>query len=219
MVSIRKSGMIGAARDAVAVRIDAAPVVLAVPGDVAALRGELAECAALSWRLGSVGVSKGSPWASDGPWSLMRREAWAGDYDARGGDLDADDAPAPAAEGLTVEALARLERCAGWLVLLEKRPRHTKGLTARVSDGQIVAAVARADALGSGAADGAGRTDWVRAARACGLTRGCAERLRHRHGRALAWLLGRIGGRGGVAPVPRGAGLSASAAQGFDYRA
>lgn len=184
--------MVGAAGGAVAVRIDAAPVVLELPGTVAQLRAELAECAALSWRLGSVGVAKRSPWASDGPWALMRREARAGDYDARGGDLDGDDAPPPGRDGLTVEQLARLERCGGWLVLLEGRPRWAKGFTVHVSDGQIVAAVARADALGSGAADAAGRTDWARVARACGVTVGCAARLRHRHGRALQWLLVRL---------------------------
>jgi hypothetical protein len=182
---VRRSGSA-----ATAVRVDAAPVVLAVVCGAGAVREELAECVLLSWRLPVRGDGARSAWASDGPWQAMVRSARAGDYDARGGDMDgADDAGDASHGALTVEQLARIDRAAGWMASLADRPAWQRGLTMRVNDGALVAAVARHDAMNGGG----GRTDWAAVAGALNLPAGRGDRLRMRHARALHWLAARVG--------------------------
>lgn len=176
MVSVRRSG--GAA---VAVRIDAAPIELSPVFGRAAVEEEMVACVGLSWRMRDVGGGRPSPYAADGPWHLMVRERNAGDYDARGGDMD--DAPAPRAP-IGLEDVARVERAAGWLAMLEARPRRA-GLTSMVTDGAIVAAVLRQKAA-SGS-----RVDWARVLRAVGLARGKGA-LPDRYARAMTWLSERV---------------------------
>lgn len=188
----------------VAVRADVVPVVLVPPASVDDLRAGLVEAVLASWRLsgGNPGprASAGGGWASDGPWGQMLRAAALGDYDARGGDAGGglDDLPAPAVPATDVD-LAVIERAQGWALLLAQRPRWTKGRSARVSDGEIVAAVARQLAAGAGAG---GRVDWRRVARALGFdvagAVAVADVLRARHGRAVTWLFVQVGGRGSV---------------------
>ena len=176
MVSVRRSG--GAA---VAVRIDAAPVVLEPVRGRAAIEEEMVACVGLSWRLRDVGGGGASPYAADGPWHLMVRERNAGDYDARGGDMD--DAPAPRVP-VGLEDVARIERGSAWLAMLDARPRRA-GLTSSVSDGAIVAAVLRQKAVGGS------RVDWSRVLRSVGLARGKGA-LSDRYARAMDWLAGRV---------------------------
>lgn len=209
MVSIRRSGMAS-----VAVRVDAVPVRLDAVTSVAGLRVALVEAVLASWRLaGSVGpagdASARGGWASDGPWGQMLRAAVHGDYDARGGDGGGggiDELPAPALPSTEAD-LALIARAEGWALLLAARPGWTRGRSARVSDGAIVAAVARQMAAGAGVG---ARVDWGRVARALGFAVGDADAvadvLRARHGRALAWLWVRVVERGGVGGV-RAAGV------------
>lgn len=175
MVSIRRSGSA-----AVAVRIDAAPVVLDVPRGRDALEAQMVEAVRLSWRLRDPDAH-GSPFASDGPWDQIVRDLNAGDYDARGGDMD--DAPAPR-EGLDVVDLAAIEQAGGWLRLLLARPTR-KGQTAGVSDGAIVAAVLRQKASGRS------QVKWSLVLRAVRLPRGQGA-LADRYARAMEWLAGAV---------------------------
>lgn len=176
MVSVRRSELAATrAHAAVAVRSDTAPILLDVPVDRASIEEEMVECVCLTWRLPGDGPV--SAFAADGPWHLMVRDAYAGDYDARGGDLD--DAPAPRVP-LTQRDHVRMERAAGWLGRLEARPGR-RGQTSAASDGAIVAAVLRQKAAGLS------QIDWARVLRAVGLTRG-KEGARKRYDRALAWL-------------------------------
>lgn len=171
MVSIRRSG--GAA---VAIRIDAVPVELAVPVGREALEVQMVEAVRLSWKLRDPDAS-GSPFASDGPWHLMLRDAKVGDYDERGGDME--DVPAPR---LTLDAvdLAHIEQAGGWLQLLIDRPTR-KGMTSEASDGAIVAAVLRQKAAGRS------QVNWSLVLKACRLTRGKGA-LADRYARAMEWL-------------------------------
>ncbi|MFN7028405.1 MAG: hypothetical protein ACK4PC_03470 [Sphingopyxis sp.] len=175
MVSIRRSGLA-----AVAVRVGTAPLVLDVPAERAALEAQMVEAVRLSWRLRDP-VGRGSPFASDGPWHLMQRDMRAGDYDARGGDME--EAPAPREE-LDAVDLAQIDAAAGWLQMLLDRPARA-GQTSAASDGAIVAAVLRQKA--------AGRTqvDWSAVLRVTGLARGKGA-LRFRYERAMAWLAARV---------------------------
>ncbi|NIJ37905.1 hypothetical protein FHR22_002608 [Sphingopyxis panaciterrae] len=175
MVSIRRSGMA-----ALAVRIDAAPVALDVPRGREALEAAMAEAVRLSWLL--TDRTGSSPFASDGPWHLMTRDLRAGDYDARGGDMD--DAPAPR-ETLGVVDMALIERLGGWLTLLARRHRRGSERAGAVSDGAVVAAVMRQYATGRS------QVDWGRVMKAVGLDRGKGA-LRHRYDRAMDWLAAEV---------------------------
>ena len=163
-----------------AVRIDAAPVALAVPVGRAAVEAQMVEAVRLSWQLRDPDAS-GSPFASDGPWHLMLRDARVGDYDDRGGDMD--DAPAPRVP-LDVVDLAQIEQGGRWLQMLIERPTR-KGMTSAASDGAIVAAVLRQKAAGRS------QVDWARVIKAVGLTRGQGA-LRFRYDRAMEWLADRL---------------------------
>ncbi|WP_411340324.1 hypothetical protein V6U71_21545 [Sphingopyxis sp. J-6] len=181
MVSVRRSGMA-----ALAVRIDAAPVALDVPHGREALEAAMAEAVRLSWMLSDRTGS--SPFASDGPWHLMTRDARAGDYDARGGDMD--DAPAPR-DTLSVVDMALIERLGGWLSLLARRPRRGRERADAVSDGAIVAAVMRQYATGRS------QVDWGRVLKAVGLDRGKGA-VEKQYGRAMDWLSAEVAkGRSG----------------------
>lgn len=177
MVSIRRSG--GAA---VAVRIDAAPVELAIPDSRESLEEQMIEAVRLSWKLRDP-VGGKSPYASDGPWDQMLRDLRAGDYDARGGDMD--DAPAPSLRLGTVE-MAQIEQAGQWMRMLAARPTR-RGQTAGVSDGAIVAAVLRQKAAGYS------QVNWAHVLRAVGLTRG-QDGLAYRYRRAITWLAERVTG-------------------------
>ncbi len=172
MVSIRRSGMAS-----VAPRIDAVPVVLEVPVGREALEAAMVAAVRTSWRMPVAGFG-GSPFASDGPWHLMTREAGTGDYDARGGDMD--DAPAPRVP-LSAEDHAAAERLGQWLKLLDTRPRRRRERAEHVADGAIVAAAMRQKAAGRS------QVDWNRVLRVLGLRRG-AGMLRQRFDRAMDWL-------------------------------
>lgn len=172
MVSVRTG------RESVAVvRVAAEPVVLAVPVGRAALEEAMTAAVRASWRMPVAGFG-GSPFASDGPWYLMTREAGTGDYDARGGDMD--DAPAPRMP-LSAEDLATVERLGEWLKLLDTRPRRRRERAEHVADGAIVAAAMRQKAAGRS------QVDWSRVLKAVGLARG-AGMVRQRFDRAMDWL-------------------------------
>lgn len=179
MVSIRRSG--GAA---VSVRIDAVPVVLSAPVGRAALEDEMAEAVRLSWLL--VDRTGSSPFAADGPWHLMTRDARAGDYDARGGDMD--DAPAPR-DTLDVTDMAMIERLGGWLSMLARRPRRGQAKVGDVADGAIVAAVMRQRAAGRS------QVDWGRVSKAVGRERGKGA-VEKQYDRAMDWLAGQVSAKG-----------------------
>lgn len=53
------------------------------------------------------------PFASDGPWHLIQRSGHLGDYDARGGDLDAEVEPRPLP--LTRAEVEQRDRVTAWL--------------------------------------------------------------------------------------------------------
>lgn len=175
MVSVRRSGMA-----AVAVRIDDAAVELAVPASRAALEAAMVEAVRLSWQLRDPDAA-GSPFASDGPWHLMVRDARVGDYDDRGGDMA--DVAAPRV-GLGAVEMALIEQAGGWLQLLIVRPTRA-GQTSAASDGAIVAAVLRQKAAGRS------QVDWARVLKVVGLVRGKGA-LRDRYDRAMEWLAGRV---------------------------
>lgn len=174
MVSIRRSG-----GGAVAVRIDAVPVMLAAPSSRVELEAEMVDAVRLSWKLPGDGPVR--QFAPDGPWHLMTRDGHAGDYDARGGDMD--DAPPPR-EPLSQEDMVRIERTQRWLALLIARPVR-RGQTSGASDGAIVAAVLRQKATGRS------QVDWARVLRAVRLARGKGA-LADRYSRAMDWLAAKV---------------------------
>lgn len=177
MVSIRRSGAA-----AVAVRIDAAPVELVIPDSRESLEEQMIEAVRLSWKLRDP-VGRTSPYASDGPWDQMLRDLRAGDYDARGGDMD--DAPPPQLRLGTVE-MAQIEQAGQWMRMLADRPTR-RGQTAGASDGAIVAAVLRQKAAGYS------QVNWAHVMRAVGLSRG-RDGLAYRYRRAMTWLAERVTG-------------------------
>lgn len=181
MVSVRRSEVAATrAGAAVMVRVSDAPVALAPLFGRDAIEAEMIECVALTWRLRARGEFA-PPFASDGPWHLMVRDRNVGDYDARGGDLD--DAPPPRVP-LTREDMARIDRAARWLAMLEGRPTR-KGQTSAASDGMIVAAVLRQKAGGQS------QVDWGGVLWSCGLRLGRGG-LRMRYDRAMTWLADRV---------------------------
>ena len=184
MVSIRRSGMMGAGGAAIAARVEALPVVLDVPRDEAALVEALVEAVRLSWAcMGRVGPSAGGSVARDIPAHLIDRSERVGDYDARGGDLD--DLPAPVVPAGFVEH-AKVERLGRWLVWLDARPVRARERGGDVADGRLVAVIVRQ------LAGGRERIDWDRVLRDLHLARGKGMvQLRWR--RAVAWLVGEIG--------------------------
>lgn len=175
MVVIRRSGMAAAA-----VRIDMAPVELAVPDGRESLEEQMVEAVRLSWKLRDP-VGGSSPYASDGPWDQMLRDLRAGDYDARGGDME--DAPAPSTRLGAVD-LAQIEQAGRWMRVLADRPTRS-GQSAGVSDGAIVAAVLRQKAAGQS------QVNWGRVLRAVGLSRG-KDGIAFRYRRAMEWLAERV---------------------------
>lgn len=78
------------------------------------VRDVLVETAGLWAR--SPGVGR-SPFATDGPWALMLREAAAGDYDARGG-FDGSSAVSLRPLPLSREDVERRDRVSEWVLLV-----------------------------------------------------------------------------------------------------
>lgn len=127
------------------------------------LEARLVEAVQLQWR------TEGGRWpfASDGPWHLIRKEVW--DWDAR------DPKPMPRIP-LSRSELARLNEAMGWLAMVagdfERR--------------LIVAAITRL-------AKGDKQVPWRRLLKAMGLTHG-SDGLRMRYGRAMTALVNRLNG-------------------------
>lgn len=84
--------------------------------DFGQVRDALAEAVAL-WRR-SPGDGR-SPYATDGPWHLMLREAAAGDYDARGG-FEASSEVALRPLPLGTDEVAFRDRVSEWLRFVKK---------------------------------------------------------------------------------------------------
>lgn len=81
------------------------------------VEGRLIEAMQLAWR-----DEPGRwPFAGDGPWHLIQRSVAAGDYDARGGEMDT---PPPRRLPLTRAERARLEQAQGWLGALSEGDRR-----------------------------------------------------------------------------------------------
>lgn len=105
------------------------------------------------------------PFASDGPWHLVQRSTMAGDYDARGGDLDEEIEASPLP--LTREEVERRDRVTGWIDLVpDAEDRRLIGMALRALAG------------------GADRVPWKRIMKQMGLTRG-RDGLRKRYSRAI----------------------------------
>jgi hypothetical protein len=194
MVSVRRSGLVN-----VAVQAVPAPVVLPPARTASEVEAVMVEGVLASWRIpgivGLVGAGARRGFAGDAPWELMAQSARAGDYDARGGDAaapggadgdgagDSERSPRAAA---TQRDLAMMALAEALLFHLSQRARWTKGRTAVVSDGAIVSAVARQRARGGGVG---ARVDWGVVAAALGLAdMGCGDVLRQRHAAAIRWL-------------------------------
>lgn len=143
-----------------------------------AVEDRFIEAMRFAWR-----DSSGSwPFASDGPWHLM--QAVAGDYDARGGDMDA---PPPVRVPLSRAERARMDEAVGWLALVPAPVRPGARLTgkgqAMGSDAKLVVLVARK--LGAVRGEERGQVRWSLLLRPMGLNKG-AGALAKRYGRAIS---------------------------------
>ncbi len=123
------------------------------------------------------------PFAGDGPWALIVRGA--GDYDARGGDMDAP--PLPRLP-LTRAERARMEEAVGWLALLPDRALAASGGVGRpraggAADARLVVLATRKLAAHRG--EGRGQVRWSLLLRPMGLGKG-AGALAKRYGRAIS---------------------------------
>lgn len=126
------------------------------------------------------------PFAGDGPWHLIQREVRLGDYDARGGDMEAP--PLPRIP-LTREERARMMEATGWLSLLSDARVHP--VRVREAGGAcdarlIILATRKLAAKRGAAAEGAQKRSirWSQLLRPMGIARG-AGMLSKRYGRAL----------------------------------
>lgn len=140
-----------------------------------AVEDRLIEAMRFAWR----DQSGTWPFASDGPWHLMR--AVAGDYDARGGDL-ADAAPMPRLP-LTRAERARMDETVRWLSFLPEqaatgRPRMGGGCDARL----VILATRK---LAAHRGEGRGQVRWSLLLRPMGLRKG-AGALAKRYTRAIS---------------------------------
>lgn len=139
-----------------------------------AVEDRLIEAMRFAWR----DQSGTWPFASDGPWHLMR--AVAGDYDARGGDL-ADAAPMPRLP-LTRAERARMDETVRWLSFLPEqastgRPRMGGGCDARL----VILATRK---LAAHRGEGRGHVRWSQLLRHMDLRKG-AGALAKRYTRAI----------------------------------
>ena len=114
------------------------------------------------------------PYAGDGPWHLM--QAVAGDYDARGGDMEA---PPPVRVPLSRAERARMDETVGWLALVPE-PARPGARIGTGSDAKLIVLVARK--LGAKRGEERGQVPWTKLLRPMGMERG---------GRALAWRYGK----------------------------
>lgn len=112
------------------------------------------------------------PFASDAPWHLMTRETRLGDYDARGGDLEA---PPPRMLPLSIAEVAMRDQASAWLALIDERDRRL-----------VVLAVTEL-------ARGAQRVPWNKLRRAMGLMLG-AGGLARRYERAIGGVCRAVNG-------------------------
>lgn len=126
------------------------------------------------------------PFAGDGPWHLM--QAVAGDYDARGGDMDA---PPPMRVPLSRAERGRMDEAVGWLALVPAPARPGARLAVardgRGSDAHLVVLACRKLAAHRGEGrDGSkrGQVRWMLLLRPMGLGKG-AGALAKRYGRAI----------------------------------
>jgi len=117
------------------------------------------------------------PFAGDGPWALI--QAVAGDYDARGGDMDA---PPPMRVALTRAERARMDEAVGWLALVPP-PARPGARLGEGSDARLIVLAARK--LGAKRGEERGQVPWTRLLRPMGLKKG-AGALARRYGRAIA---------------------------------
>lgn len=115
------------------------------------------------------------PFAGDGPWHLVQRSRHAGDYDARGGDLEAEIEPRPLP--LTRAEVEQRDRVTAWIELIpDADDRRLVGM-----------------ALQS-LASGRERVPWRRLLRKMGLKHG-ADGLRMRYSRAITAICSTLNGR------------------------
>lgn len=138
-----------------------------------AVEDRFIEAMRFAWR-----DSSGSwPFASDGPWHLM--QAVAGDYDARGGDMDA---PPPVRVPLSRAERARMDEAVGWLALVPP-PARPGARGGSGSDAKLIVLAARK--LGAVRGDERGQVRWSLLLRPMGLAKG-AGALAKRYGRAIS---------------------------------
>ena len=117
------------------------------------------------------------PFAGDGPWHLMK--AVAGDYDKRGGDMDA---PPPVRVPLTREERARMDEAVRWLSLVPP-PARPGARIGDAGDAKLIVLVARK--LGAKRGEDRGQVPWSRLLRPMGLKKGGGA-LAKRYGRAIS---------------------------------
>lgn len=86
---------------------------------------EVEEALVEAWRLWRRSPGGGRwPFASDGPWHLMSREASAGDWDARGVEgSEGGGAPELREGSLSIAEVERRDRVSGWLRHVGERDR------------------------------------------------------------------------------------------------
>lgn len=117
------------------------------------------------------------PFAGDGPWHLVSREAERGDYDARGGE---GEAPPPRLSPLSREEVRVRDALSGWYRHVPERDRVL-----------LVAAIEQLARTGRAAPDFMGLRSRFPNARNGGLLG--ADGLRKRYDRALALIARRVG--------------------------
>ncbi|WCP71564.1 DUF6362 family protein [Sphingomonas hankookensis] len=149
----------------------------------AEVEARLVEAVRVSWRL----PDREAGWQRvRSAWPEIMREAAAGDYDARGGDLSSSDVKLRTAAATRGE-VADMEQAFDWLRAVEDDDRRLVALA--------IGCLARGDK----------QVPWLRLRRPMGLTHG-AEGLRKRYTRALGracrranqGLLRREAGQGGI---------------------
>jgi len=142
----------------------------------AAVEGRFIEAMRFAWR-----DEPGRwPFAGDGPWSLIRAER--GDYDARGGDMDAP--PLPRVP-LTRAQRARMDECVAWLAFVtdDGADRMIGG------DAKLIVRVARK--LGAHRGEGRGQVPWIKLLAPMGVKKG-AGMLAKRYSRAITRICERL---------------------------
>lgn len=137
------------------------------------------------------------PFAKDGPWDLMT--AAAGDYDARGGDMDA---PPPPRVPLSRAERARMEEAVGWLGWLADPAVHrvrARRLCGGGCDARLIVLATRKYAAQRGE-----RVElrWSQLLRPMGMKRGAGE-LSRRYRKAVASIAAELVRRGVVVDLAR----------------